>query len=539
MASKKPALYLAFMAILMVTSACGAKASPTAAPVNLLPADAQVPEMNKQTSPSGYLPAPTQAAAATSQNYGGANNPLQAPNDQQHYDTFFQNYGVNPRIDTQDDALSTFALDVDTGSYTIMRSYVNDGSLPPKDSVRVEEYVNYFDQGYSYPPEHQAFAINIDGAPSPFAENEHYQLLRIGIQGYAVPASQRKDVALTFVIDVSGSMDMDKRLELVKRTLELLVEELRPSDRVSLVVYGTQAHIVLEPIPGDHKEAILKAIYSLHPEGVTNAEAGLRLGYKMASRAFNPEAINRVILCSDGVANFGQTGAESIWDEVKGYASKGITLTTVGFGMDNYNDVLMEQLADNGDGFYAYVDTLKEARRIFVENLTSTLQVIAMNAKVQVDFNPEVVSRYRLVGFENRAVADEDFRNNSVDAGEVGAGHTVTALYEVRLDPEAVGRIATVYLRWEDPDTHEVMEMSRDFTASQMAHRFADASPNFQWSVAVAEYAEILRGSYWAQNLNLADVSTEAHRIGESLEEDPDVREFLELIHRAVRLSDE
>jgi len=452
---------------------------------------------------------------------------------------FFQNYGVNPMEDTEDDHLSTFALDVDTGAYTVMRSYINEGNLPPKDAVRVEEFVNYFDQGYRYPSEHQTFGISIDGAPTPFGETERYQMLRVGIQGYAVPADERKDISLTFVIDVSGSMGMENRLELVKRSLELLVEQLRPSDQVSIVVYGTEARVVLEPTRGNRQGDILEAIYSLHPEGVTNAEAGLRLGYKMASRAFDPEAINRVILCSDGVANLGDTSADSIWDHVKKRAGEGITLTTVGFGMGNYNDVLMEQLADNGNGFYTYVDSIKEAKRIFVENLTSTLQVIAMDAKVQVDFNPQVVARYRLVGFENRAVADEDFRDNKVDAGEIGAGHSVTALYEVKLHPEAAGRIATVYLRWKDPDTKDVTEKSQDFNTDQMAESFNQANPYFQWTVVVAEYAEILRGSYWAQGSTLSNVLEEGYRISDQLPENKDVSEFVDLVRRASEMRGE
>jgi len=518
------------MLFLLVTSAaCGAFApAATQAPKpfesdhqNQPPADYQAPIEPQAPSgrqePASNQAAPTAEAAneqpfalqpAPLQSAEGAANPKgpQPPNNQPAPDMFFENYGVNPMEDTEDDHLSTFALDVDTGSYTIMRNYLNEGNLPPEEAVRVEEFVNYFDQGYRYPSEHQAFNLSIDGAPTPFGETERYEMLRVGIQGYAVPAEERKDLALTFVIDVSGSMQMENRLELVKRSLELLVEQLRPSDYVSIVVYGTEARVVLEPTRGNRQGDILEAIYGLHPEGVTNAEAGLRLGYKMADRAFNPEGINRVILCSDGVANLGDTTAESIWDHVKKRAGDGITLTTVGFGMGNYNDTLMEQLADHGNGFYTYVDTLKEARRVFVENLTSTLQVIALDAKVQVDFNPQVVARYRLVGFENRDVADEDFRDNSVDAGEIGAGHSVTALYEIKLHPEAEGRIATVYLRWKDPETREVTEKSQDFYTDQMAHEFYEADPHFQLAVIVAEYAEILRDSYWAQESSLDNV---------------------------------
>jgi Ca-activated chloride channel family protein len=447
---------------------------------------------------------------------------------------FFEDHGVNPSIDTEDDELSTFALDVDTGSYTVMRNYLDEGNLPPADSVRVEEYVNYFDQGYPNPPAHQAFGIHLDGGPTPFSQTERYQMLRVGIQGYQVPDEERKDANLIFVIDVSGSMDMDNRLGLVKRSLELLVERLHAGDRVGIVVYGTHARVVLEPVRGSEKGEILNAIYSLRPEGSTNAEAGIREGYRMAMQAYRPGEINRVILCSDGVANVGETGPEAILEEVRGYVEEGITLTTVGFGMDNYNDTLMEQLADNGDGFYAYVDNLDEAQHLFLDNLTGTLQTIALDAKVQVEFNPEVVARYRLVGYENRAVNDEDFRDNDVDAGEIGAGHSVTALYEIKLMPEAYGWIATVNLRWEDPDTRSVTELARDFHTYDLAQDFREADPYFQRSVVVAEYAEILRESYWADDSNLRDVYREAERVSELLYWDEEMSEFVDLVRRAM-----
>ncbi len=556
MITKRSTLY-ALALLVLIGSACGpaattaapraahATAAPaTAAPATSAPYDMQyAPATSAPAAPAlPLMPAPTMTGSNGVPSIGAPsiNPPNNPQNDQNktYYDTFFQDYGVNPRIDTLDDALSTFGLDVDTGSYTIMRSYVNDGSLPPQDSVRVEEYVNYFDQGYSYPPEEQAFNIQIDAAPSPFVENRNYQIMRVGVQGYAVPAEQRKAVSLTFVIDVSGSMNMDNRLGLVKRTLKLLVKQLNPDDKVSIVIYGTDAAVILEPTSGRNQERILRAIERLEPGGVTNAEAGLLLGYRMAEEAFTHEGINRVILCSDGVANFGQTDAGRIWDEVKRYAGRKITLTTVGFGMDNYNDVLLEQLADNGNGFYAYVDDIQEARRIFVENLTSTLQVIAMDAKVQVEFNPEVVSRYRLIGFENRDIADEDFRNDRVDAGEIGAGLSVTALYEVKLNPEAEGKIATVYLRWKNPDSRKGIETSEDFYTRQVGSSFNRADPHFQWTVIVAEYAELLRDSYWTREESLASVLNQAQRVSDQLSEDENVFEFMNLLHQAVKYSD-
>jgi Ca-activated chloride channel family protein len=358
--------------------------------------------------------------------------------------------------------------------------------------------------------------------------------MRVGVQGYAVRPQDRPDVSLTFVIDVSGSMNMDNRLGLVKRTLKLLVKQLNPHDKVGIVIYGTEAEVVLEPTSGSHQQRILNAIDRLRPGGVTNAEAGLKLGYQMAEEAFTNEGINRVILCSDGVANFGQTDPNSIWEQVKRYAGRRITLTTVGFGMDNYNDVLMEQLADNGNGIYAYVDDIQEARRLFVENLTSTLQVIAMDAKIQVEFNPEVVESYRLIGFENRAIADEDFRNDRVDAGEIGAGMSATALYEIRLNEAAGGRIATVALRWKNPGSRHAMETSQDFFTRQVGSSFNEAAPQFQWDVIVAEYAEILRDSYWTEDETLGNVLRQAERVSEQLLEDENVSEFMDLLRQAA-----
>ncbi len=531
MVTKQNALLTGILFILLFTSACGAAPAGTQAPAATEP------------PPYGYIPEESAATEEPADSYLPSqssvepNHPL-PPSSREPYDMFFEDYGVNPSIDTEDDNLSTFALDVDTGSYTIMRNYLSEGNLPPSDSVRVEEYVNYFDQGYPVPPPHQAFGIYLDGASSPFTQTERYQMLRVGVQGYRVPEEERKDASLTFVIDVSGSMDMDNRLGLVKRSLELLVEQLRPRDRVSIVVYGSDARVVLEPTSGADKGQILEAIYSLQPEGATNAEAGIRLGYQMAMHAYNPEGINRVILCSDGVANVGETGPEAILEEVRHYVEEGVTLTTVGFGMDNYNDTLMEQLADNGDGFYSYVDDMREARRLFLDQITGTLQMIAMDAKVQVEFNPSVVMRYRLVGFENRAIADEQFRDDTVDAGEIGAGHSVTALYEIKLYPEAHGKIATVFMRWQDPDTRQVVELSQDFNTGELAYEFESADPYFQRAVIVAEYAEILKKSYWAEESSLAHVYQEAIRVSEMLPWDDNIAEFMELIRRASQLTD-
>ena len=445
------------------------------------------------------------------------------------------------RQDRQDN-LSTFAVDVDTGAYTVARAYIEEGYLPPADSVRAEEFINYFDYGYPNPKRAETFAINLAGGPSPFTERASGRMLQVGIQGYSVPADERQDVVLTFVIDVSGSMDMENRLHLAKRALHLLVDELRPTDEVAVVVYGSNARIVLPMTEVADSDEIHAAIDSVWPEDSTNAEAGLRLGYKHAAKYFNPDAINRVVLVSDGVANVGTTDAGGILDEIEKYADKGIYLTTVGMGMGNYNDTLMEQLADKGDGSYAYVDDMTEARRIFVHELTGTLLTIAKDAKIQVEFNAEVVERYRLVGYENRDVADDDFRNDEVDAGEIGSGHSVTALYEVELFEEADdldATLATVHMRWQDPESSEIIEIERSLTVGELATSFEEMAPRFQLAQAVAEFAEILKDTPFAEGSTLADLYQTVDEVEEAIETDEgatdhNVAELKDLIWQAA-----
>ncbi|MDE0685212.1 MAG: von Willebrand factor type A domain-containing protein [Candidatus Poribacteria bacterium] len=464
--------------------------------------------------------------------FGYISTGLNPPNGAAYDDVFFKEYGTNPFIDTEDDHFSTFGMDVDTASYSVMRRYLRDGHLPPTEAVRVEEFVNAFDYNY-VPPSQDAFAVHIEGAPSRFGEGKRLQLLRIGIQGRVIPDENRKDATLTFVIDVSGSMAMENRLGLVKRALTLLVEQLRPGDEVAIVVYGTRARTVLPHTGIEGREAILEAIHSLTPDGSTNAEEGLRLGYKHALRNARVGNINRVILCSDGVANVGETGPDAILKTIRSHVEEGITLTTVGLGMGNYNDVLMEQLANKGNGSYAYVDTFSEAKRIFVENLTGTLQVIAKDAKVQVDFNPEVVSRFRLLGYENRRLDHEDFRDDA-DGGEIGSGHSVTALYEVKLHEGATGQLATVFIRSEDPDTHRVSETNEEIFTTELNGTFETVSPEFQLAATVAEFAEILRESFWAQEGSLEAVQQSIEGIAPQIPNEQ-VDELSHLISQAIR----
>jgi Ca-activated chloride channel family protein len=459
------------------------------------------------------------------------------PNDEAYGDTFYRSAGVNPFVDTEEDRLSTFGLDVDTASYTVARRYLEDGNLPVPESVRVEELVNFFHYG-DEPPTRDDFAIRAEGAPTPFAP-EGYRLLRFNIRGREIRPEDRKPAVLVFVVDVSGSMQAENRLGLVKSSLGLLLGRLKPTDKVGLVVYGDEARVVLEPT---HDLARVRAaVEGLQTNGSTNAEAGLLLGYEVANRYFRPEGNNRILLCSDGVANVGNTGPGSILERIGKEARRGIELTTLGFGMGNYNDHLMEQLANKGDGRYAYLDTLEEARRVLVEELEGTLETIAKDAKVQVHFSPEVVERWRLLGYENRDIADEKFRDDTVDAGEIGAGHSATALYEVKLKPGMRGDkpLAEIRLRWRSEQSGRVREDSKLLRLSQLSPSWERATPALRLASVVAEFAEILRGSYWARGSSLEELFRRGQLISVEQSESrraQDVAELVSLIGKAARL---
>ena len=446
---------------------------------------------------------------------------LNPPNGAAYHDVFFKGHGTNPFIDPEDDNLSTFGMDADSASYSVTRRCLQDGHLPPTEAVRIEEFINAFDYDYT-PPTDAAFALHLEGAPSKFGEGKRRQLLRIGIQGRVVPDVERKNAVLTFVIDVSGSMGMENRLGLVKKALRLLVKQLRPADKIGIVVYGTNARVVLPHTSVVNREHILERIDALCTEGVTNLEDGIHKGYELACRNSESDCINRVILCSDGVANAGQTASDALLKQIRDYVDDdGIFLTTVGFGMGNYNDELMEELAKKGNGNYAYVDTLNEARRIFVENLTGTLQVIAKDAKVQVAFNPDTVRQFRLIGYESRQMKHEDFRNDDADAGEIGSGHNVTALYEIKLNKGVDNsKLAKVSIRYEDSDTEKVTEVSENFRVEDLKDTFEDTSPGLQFAATLAQFAEILRESFWVKNGCLKTVRQTLKTI---LEQHPEV----------------
>jgi Ca-activated chloride channel family protein len=488
------------------------------------------------------VPAPAAAPKVSSRKASGAADaPLRlgeeaaaAETARPYPDVHYKSSGVNPFKDTEAHRLSTFGLDVDTASYTVARRYLTDGNLPDPASVRVEEFVNFFDYGDPAPRQGD-FAIRAEGGPTPFVQGPQYRLLRFNLRGREVRMDNRRPVVLTFVIDVSGSMAEENRLGLVKQSLSLLLDQLRPTDRIGLVVFGSAARVLQEPTAD--REAVRRAIGQLTSEGSTNTEEGLKVGYEVAGRSFRQNAANRIILCSDGVANVGHAGPQAILGQIGREARRGIELTTLGFGMGNYNDHLMEQLADKGDGRYAYIDTLAEARRVLVEELAGTLMTIAKDAKAQVEFNPAVVARYRLLGYENRAIADERFRDNTVDAGEVGAGHGVTALYEVELRPGAPreGLVATLRLRYRSPEIGSLTETERKLYLSELAPSWQAASPGFRLAALVAEFAEILKGSPWAR-ADLAGVARQVREAGNGLPKSAKTSELADLAEKAARI---
>jgi Ca-activated chloride channel family protein len=474
----------------------------------------------------------TTAAPATTAAPGAAEYDRERPPERPS-DVTFDDYGVNPRVDTREEAVSTFAVDVDTGAYTLMRAWVEEGYLPNRDAVRVEEYINYFDMEYPAPQD-DTFAIYADGGPTPFF-NRDTDLLRIGIKAREVPERRRQDINLTFVVDTSGSMDSDDKIGMVKDAMLVLVDQLDRFDSVAVVEYDSRARVALNPVAADDTREIEKAIRKLRAGGTTNAEAGLALGYDLADDMFDRDMVNRVVLISDGVANVGETGPEGILERIGERARNGIDLVTIGVGIDTYNDVLLEQLADQGDGWYAYVDSRDEAERLFRDNLTTSLQAVARDVKVQVEFDDDLVEEYRLLGFENRELDEDDFRNDRVDAGDINAGHSVTALYEVVLTRDAYRTddpFATVRLRWADAETGDVTEIDGDVSSGVLASRFSRTNEHFQLAATVAAYAEVLRDSRYV-DADLEDVLDEAEAI--ELRSD-EFEEFVELVRRAVRL---
>ncbi|RCG25007.1 DUF3520 domain-containing protein [Sphaerisporangium album] len=499
-------LICALVALALLVSACGGGSAPTGAPATGVsqPAQTSFPTVPTATRapnvPSGSAE-PLPSASAT--------RPAERPAGE----------------------LSTFALDVDTASYGYARTALKDGRLPDPGQVRPEEFVNAFRQDYAE-PSGDGFAVHIDGAKA----SDATALLRVGLQTRTAEAASRRPANLTFVVDVSGSMSDPGRLDLVRDALHTLVDQLGPSDSVSIVSFSDEARLRIPMTAAGERGRLHEAIDTLRTEGSTNLESGLVTGYQEAARAFRPVATNRVILLSDGLANLGDTTWKGILDRVEDYAGRQVTLLCVGVGRE-YGDTLMEQLADNGDGAAVYVSSREDARKVFVDRLPAALDLRARDAKAQVAFNPATVASYRLLGYENRALAEGDFRDDSKDGGEVGPGHAVTALYEVRLRPGTSGQLAVATVRWQDPDSRQPAEASRAVDVSELSGSLWEGpSPRLQVDAVVAAFADRLRrvdGGVFEEDLGT--LAGHASRLAAATE-DPMVTELAELIRTAGSL---
>ena len=430
---------------------------------------------------------------------------------------------------------STFSVDVDTASYTLARRYlVQQGTLPPASEVRVEEFVNYFRYHYA-PPRDGAFDVHLDGAPSPFSAG--HTLVRIGLQGKVLAKSQRKPAHLVFLVDTSGSMSQPDRLPLAQSSLKRLVRNLNENDTVALVTYAGEVRDVLAPIAASNVKRIDAAIDSLSAGGGTSMGSGLELAYRHAVEGVSSRSVSRVIVMTDGDTNLGpHQSAASMLASVQKYVDEGVTLSTIGFGMGNYRDDLMEKLADKGNGNCFYIDSEREARRVFEERVAGMMEVIAKDVKLQVEFNPAAVMSYRLIGYENRALADRDFRNDKVDAGEIGAGHTVTALYELELKTGTEKTLATVRVRAKAPNGGVAHEQAFPFGREQVASSLEAVSADFRFATAVAGAADVLRGNPASGGFTLAQAEKLASKSTDGMAER---EEFVQLVHRARELRGE
>ncbi|MBN8711124.1 MAG: VWA domain-containing protein [Verrucomicrobia bacterium] len=462
----------------------------------------------------------------------------------------------NPFRETKGNELSTFSIDVDTASYANVRRFLQSEQLPPAGAVRIEELVNYFGYNYPQPTNGQPFSVNVEVSKAPWAPQ--HELVRIALKGQEIPKGDRGPANLVFLIDVSGSMQPENKLPLLKRSLKALVENLAPDDRVAIVVYAGSSGLVLPSTPGKEKTRILEALDNLAAGGSTNGAQGITLAYQTARENFLKGGNNRVILCTDGDFNVGVTNQSDLTTLIERERASGVFLSVLGFGEGNLKDSTMEKLADKGNGNYAYIDSFSEGRKVLVEQMNSTLFTIAKDVKVQVEFNPAQVAGYRLIGYENRILAKEDFNDDRKDAGEIGAGHTVTALYEVvpagqplpnrpsvdplkysepsptaEIDRKASGELLTVKLRYKAPDgdTSKLIEVPVKNTPVA----FDEASPDFQFAAAVAAFGMKLRNSPYAGDLSWSDIQKIARR---NLGEDPGSyrAEFLTLIEKAARL---
>jgi Ca-activated chloride channel family protein len=430
----------------------------------------------------------------------------------------------NPFLSARQNPLSTFSIDVDTASYALVRRFLKQGLLPPSGAVRIEELVNYFPYHYAKPSGDIPFSVNVELADCPWSAN--HRLARIGLKGRDVHQKERPASNLVFLLDVSGSMSDENKLPLVKTSLKMLLERLGENDRVAIVVYAGESGLVLPSTRALNRSTIVAAIDSLVARGSTNAGEGIQLAYKVAAENFIAGGTNRIILCTDGDFNVGITDQGELVRMIEEKARGGVFLTVLGFGMGNYKDSTMEKLADKGNGNYAYIDTVSEAKKVLVDQLSGTLVTIAKDVKIQLDFNPARAAGYRLIGYENRLLRSEDFKNDAKDAGEIGAGHTVTAFYEIvpagqaipgsDVDPSRYQRHAgltdaadgpelfTVRLRYKEPDgkTSKPLEVPVVDTRKP----FDSASDDYRFAASVAEFGMLLRDSQYRGDMSFKGV---------------------------------
>ncbi len=434
----------------------------------------------------------------------------------------------NAFIQTAADPRSTFSIDVDSASYTVARRTIEVGALPMPSEVRVEEMINYFP--YADPaPADEAFSVTTDVAAAPWAKD--HRLLRIGLKGREVKMAQRPASNLVFLLDVSGSMMGEDRLGLVKKGLAMLVQQLDERDRISIVVYAGASGLVLPPTPGNDKRTILDALERLEAGGGTNGGAGIELAYAQAAAHFVQGGSNRVILATDGDFNVGTSSTDALIALAQAKAKTGVFLTVLGFGAGNLNDRMLEQVADKGNGHYAYVDTLAEAKKVLVEQAAGTLLTIAKDVKIQVSFDPSAVKSFRLIGYDNRVLAHQDFKDDRKDAGDIGAGHSVTALYElVPVKPGATGHVADVALRFKMPDGTTSRQV--DYAVKDQGRAFESASTDLRFGAAVAGFGMVLRGSQHRGAFGLPDAARIAEgALGDDL--GGHRRGFITLVHKA------
>ena len=442
--------------------------------------------------------------------------------------------------------VSTFSIDVDTGSYANVRRFLNNGRLPPKDAVRIEEIVNYFPYNYPLPTGGYPFAVHTQTVDSPWQPEA--KLIKIGIQAQDLAKKELPPANLVFLIDISGSMNSPEKLPLVKKTLRILTEQLRPQDKVTLITYASGEELVLPPTSGRNKDEILRAINKLQAGGATAGESALKMAYEQAQKAYVKNGINRILLATDGDFNVGVSDTETLKSMVAEKRKSGISLTTLGFGTGNYNEDMMEQIADAGDGNYSYIDNEKEAKKVLQHQLTSTLATVAQDVKIQVEFNPATVKEYRLVGYTNRTLRNEDFNNDKVDAGDIGSGHSVTAIYEIipqgkqgwlnesryQKAPAASGNkneYAFVKVRYKLPGQKDSQLIQQAVPVGSKPLDQADKDTLL--ALAAASYAQALRGGEYNGKLNWNDIENMVQKVQG---DDPFglKSEFLQLVRTAA-----